>query len=436
VVAYALTALRRRRGRSALTAIGIALAVALLSVLLALSGGINESAASLAQSSGVDLLATSANTSLSSGGFPPVPGAHSLPAQMERVDSNVQSSSPWLVGDVVFANSSLYQDVNASPGGAAVPGGWGPTGAGAVGWVPAWNVGIETPPLLSGSGFPSEEDSHFDNGTYRSPSTRAVVLDAQLAQLLHVGPGDLLWASSQAPAGPAQLAGWYANATPFRVVGTSGPFWLVPSALLSFFYLSDLQELSGSTAVAGDIASVVLIHLADPSNPGSDESRLAAAFPGLTVFTVNDVLGAVQSAVNLYRTFGTLIGAVALLVAFLFTTTVLLMSVDDRSREIALLRAIGFSPRWVGGTVAEEGLLLSGLGVGIGLPLGYLLSIALNDFLRSLLPGLPTSFSFIAFNSGVVGTALLEAIGIGLLASVLPIAQALRRPVAVELRAP
>ncbi|MCI4345712.1 MAG: ABC transporter permease [Thermoplasmata archaeon] len=433
---YALNAIRRPRGRSALTAIGIALAVALLAVLLAFSAGINQSATSLAQSSGVDLLATSANTSLSSGGFPPVPGAHALPAQMQRVDPNVESASPWLVGDVVFANSSLYRAVNASPNGNAVPGGWGPTGAGAVGWVPEWNVGIETPTLLAGSGFPTGTDAHFANGTYRGPSSRVVVLDAQLANLLRVGPGDLLWASSRAPSGPAQLAGWYANATPFRVAGTSGPFWLVPSALLSFFYLSDLQELTGTTAVAGDIASVVLIHLTDPTNPASDESKLSGAFSGLTVFTVSDVLGAVQSAVNLYRTFGALIGAVALLVAFLFTTTVLLMSVDDRSREIALLRAIGFSPRWVGSTVAQEGLVLSGLGVGLGVPLGYFLSVALNDFLRRLLPGLPTSFSFVAFNSAVVATALLEAVGIGLLASVLPIVQALRRPVAEELRAP
>ncbi|MCI4364076.1 MAG: ABC transporter permease [Thermoplasmata archaeon] len=435
-MAYALNAIRRRRGRSALTAIGIALAVALLAVLLALSAGINQSATSLAQSSGVDLLATSANTSLSSGGFPPVPGAHSLPARMQQVDPNVESASPWFVGDAVFANLSLYKAANASPGGAAVPGGWGPTGAGAVGWIPKWNTGIETPTLLAGPGFPSAEDAHFAHGTYQGASTHAVVLDAELASVLHVGPGDPLWASSRAPPGPAQLGGWFANATQFRVAGISGPFWLVPSALLSFFYLSDLQQLSGPTAVAGDTASVVLIHLVDPTNPASDESRLSSAFTGLTVFSVNDVLGAVQSAVNLYRTFGTLIGAVAILVAFLFTTTVLLMSVDDRSREIALLRAIGFSPRWVGSTVAQEGLVLSGLGVGVGLPLGYLFSVGLNDFLRRLLPGLPTSFSFVAFNGAVVASALLEAVGIGLLASVLPIVQALRRPVAEELRAP
>ncbi|MCI4334655.1 MAG: FtsX-like permease family protein [Thermoplasmata archaeon] len=433
---YALNALRRRPARTALTAAGIGVAIALLAVLLALSAGINGSAAQLAQSSGVDLLATSANTTLSSGGFPPVPGAHSLPAAMHRADPNVVSASPWLVSSVVFANTSLRAAVNASPNGSAVPGGWGPSGSGAVGWIPAENTGIETPTLLSGPGFVDPNDAHWANGSYTGTSSRSVVIDSELARLLAVGPGAEVWASPTTPAGPSDLAGWFANATSFTVVGVSGPFWLVPSALLSFFYLSDLQQLLAGPATSGDTASVVLIHLHDTSNAGGDASRLAAAFPGLTLFTVGDILGAVQSAVSLYQTFGTLIGAIALLVAFLFTTTVLLMSVDDRSSEIALLRAIGHSPRWVASTVAQEGLLLCGIGLVVGLPLGFVLSSALNNFLRGLLPGLPGSFSFVAFNGGVVAVAIAQALAVGLLACALPVAQTLGRPIAEELRAP
>lgn len=433
---YALNALRRRAGRSALTALGIALAIALLSVLLALSAGVDSSAAELAQSSGVDLLATSANTSLSSTGFPPISGAHALPAQMERADPNVATASPWLVTDVVFANASLYAATNASPGGAAVPAGWAPSGSGAVGWVPGLNGGIETPTLVAGAGFPSPLDRHFANGTYSAPSTRAVVLDSELAQVLGVQPGDHVWVATTTPAGPSELAGWYANATAFRVVGISGPFWLVPSAQLSFFYLSDLQQLFGGPDQSGDTASVVLIHLTNPGSPSTDESALSRAFPGLTVFSVNDILGEVQSVVSLYRTFGSLIGVIALAVAFLFTTTVLLMSVDDRSQEIALLRALGFAPRWVASTVAQEGLYLSGFGLLAGLPIGYLVARALNGFLTGLLPGLPAGFSFVSFDLAVVAVAIGEALAIGLAASALPILQALRRPVAEELRAP
>ena len=53
--------------------------------------------------------------------------------------------------------------------------------------------------------------------------------------------------------------------------------------------------------------------------------------------TLGNVLGAVNQLVDVYRTFGTLVGAIGIVIAALFTSTVLLMSVDDRSQELALL---------------------------------------------------------------------------------------------------
>src|SRR5215469_9954467 len=135
-----------------MTALGIGLATGLVVMLLALSSGITASSNELAQSSGVDLLATSANTTLSASSFPPFGGAHHISGQMSGVDPNVATASPWLIGQLVFANQSLYAAANASPGGAAVPGGWAPTGSGLVGWIPGANTGIETPTITDGPG--------------------------------------------------------------------------------------------------------------------------------------------------------------------------------------------------------------------------------------------------------------------------------------------
>ena len=207
-------------------------------------------------------------------------------------------------------------------------------------------------------------------------------------------------------------------------------------ALLGFLYLSELQGLLAASAPVADVASLVLIHLADASNPTADQHRLAAAFPVLSVFTIGNILGAVQSAVDLYRTFGTIIGVIGLVVATLFASTVLLMSVDDRSREIALLRAVGFSRARVGWFAVQEGLLLSAIGLGVGLVLGYLGALALDGFLRRLLGGLPEGFSFISFQGSVVAAGILEVLLIGLAASIGPALQAVRLPVAEEPRAP
>jgi len=123
-------------------------------------------------------------------------------------------------------------------------------------------------------------------------------------------------------------------------------------------------------------------------------------------------------------------------VAALFTTTILLMSVDDRSRELALLRAVGHTRARVGALVVEEGLLLGALGLAVGLPVAYLGATAINAFLLRILPGLPSSFSFVSFEPAVILAGVLLVVVVGLAASIAPAARAMQLPVAEELRAP
>lgn len=433
---YSADALRRRPGRTALTALGIGLATALVLVLLSVSAGIQGSSFRLATSSGVDLLGTSANTSLtSSSSFPPLSGAHQLAREIPAADPNVAVASPWLVSDLVFANSSLYAASNQSAGGSSIPAGWQPASASSIGWIPGDNAGLEVPSVIAGSNLPFPGDPYYANGTYNGTRTDDVVLNSALAQLLHVGPNATVWTSPQSPSGPSSVANWFAHATPFRVIGVSGPFWFLPSAALGMFYLSELQQMVGGNTASTDYASLVLIHLLDPTRASQDQVRLEADFPAITFFTLGNVLGAIQHVIDLYRTFGTLVGLIGILVATLFTATVLLMSVEDRSRELALLRAVGYSQAQVGGFVVEEGLLLAFLGLVIGLPLGFLGATLLNDFLERLVVGLPTGFSFVTFNASVLADGVAEVVLIGLVASLVPLVRALRIPVAEELRA-
>jgi putative ABC transport system permease protein len=431
-VRYALGAIGRRPGRSALTALGIGLAVGLVVLLLAISAGIQTSATELATASGVDLIAASANTSITSDSVPPIFHAHNLSTEIPAADRNVLVASPWLISELVFGNASLWSAANES----RIPGGWSPTGSGTVGWIPSDNQGIETPQIYTGTGFTYAGDPHFANGTYRGPFTHEIVLDQGLASVLNVSVGGLVWASAAAPANSSVLSNWYENATPFRVVGVSGPFWLIPSALLSFVYLSELQSIVGGATPTTDYASLVLIHLADPTAASADQTRLEQAFPALTVFTLSDVLGAVQQVVDVYRTFGVLIGVIGVVVAALFATTVLQMSVDDRSRELAVLRAVGYPRSTIGGYVVEEALVLAAIGLAVGLPIAYGAAWELNRFLLSLVSGLPVGFSFVSFNAGVLVAGIVLVLIVGLAAAILPAARAMSLPVAEELRAP
>lgn len=433
----AVDALRRRPGRSALAALGIGLATALVVILLAISAGIQASASTLATESGVDLLGTGIGTDLLSEGAPAaIDGSHALASEIPRADPNVESASPWLVTDLVFGNATLWSDANETANGSSVPSSWSPASSGAVGWIPSDNAGIEVPPIYAGAGFSSPGDPHYANGSYNGPSTGEVVLDQGLATVLGVVPGDLVWASAQSPSGPAELEGWYRAATAFRVVGVSGPFWLIPSAFLGFFYLSELQQLSGGSNLTSDESTLVLMHLYDDADPSRDASVVEAAFPTLNVLTLAQILGLVAKAVSLYRTFGDIVGAIGLVVAALFTTTVLLMSVDDRSREIAVRRAIGFSGAAIGRSVVEESVLLSLFGLAAGLPMAAVGTIALNAFLVRAVGDLPSGFEFVSFDLGVIGAGVLIVLAIALAASIAPVARALRLPIAEELRAP
>ncbi len=433
---YAFDALRRRLGRTILTALGIGLAIGLVLMLLAISAGIQTSSARLAASSGVDLLATSRNTSLGSGTFPPISGSHALAREMPAADSNVATASPWLLGDLVFGNSSLYAATNRSANGSAVPPSWAPTGAASVGWIPGANTGLNAPLIYSGAGFSNPGDPHYANGTYSGPFTHEIVLDEGLAATLGVSPGNLVWVSLRSVSGPSQLLSWFHNATVFKVVGISGPFFLLPSELLGFFYLSELQEVLGGFNVPSDASSLVLVHLVDPTTASTDQQRLEGAFPQLTVFTLSEILGALENVVDLYRTFGEIIGLIGIGVAALFTSTVLLMSVDDRSREIALLRAVGYPRGSIGRLIVEEGMLLSLFGLSIGLPMAFLGTYGLNEFLIRTVQGLPTGFSFVSFDLSLFLTGLGLVLALGLVASIVPAARAMQLPVAEELRAP
>jgi putative ABC transport system permease protein len=431
-VRYAIDAIRRRPGRSALTAIGIGLSVGLVVLLVSLSAGVQTSAVTLAYESGVDLLAVSPGSNITSGQFPPLSHAHSLVTRIPAADPNVATASPWLIEDLAFGNSSLWSAANNS----SFPVGWTYTESGTVGWIPSDNSGIETPTVYDGPGFTAPGDPFYANGSYNGTPTHQIVLDQGLAGVLHVGVGDRVWAGASEPPSNAGLSAWYAGATEFTVVGISGPFWLVPSALLGFVYLSELQALYGGATPSTDYATLVLIHLTDPTHPTTDEARIAVAVPGLSLYTLGNILGEIQHVVNLYRTFGLLVGAVGVVVAALFATTVLQMSVDDRSRELALLRAIGSSRASVGLRVVEESLILSGLGLAIGLPIAYGGALLLNRFLLGLLPGLPSAFSFVSFDAAVILTGVAAVLALGLVAAIAPAFRAMSLPVAEELRAP
>ncbi len=117
--------------------------------------------------------------------------------------------------------------------------------------------------------------------------------------------------------------------------------------------------------------------------------------------------------------------AVAVLIAFIGVANTLSLSVVERTRESALLRALGLTRGQLRGMLAVEGALIAGVGALVGVVLGvgygWASTVVLLGEVGDVRLDLPWG-SLLA----VLGIAVLA----GLLASVLPGRRAARTPAA------
>lgn len=191
------------------------------------------------------------------------------------------------------------------------------------------------------------------------------------------------------------------------------------SVLFNWYYLDDLLQQAvpamsgnaGSVQVkckVGNEVTVVCEEIDDKfsNSENSTLTRTEAAFSKMFA----DMLGDVQSFIRY----------ISLAVVFalsLVTATSMAMSMRERTTEVSVLKAIGFSKQRVLSMVLGESTLIAILGgiIGIGAGLGLL----------DLLSGAPSLAQFFPFPvSQLVGTWLLGlvgvAAGIGLISGIVP----------------
>jgi ABC-type lipoprotein release transport system permease subunit len=121
---------------------------------------------------------------------------------------------------------------------------------------------------------------------------------------------------------------------------------------------------------------------------------------------------------------------------FLLITVLLTVSVNQRIGEIAAIRALGFSRARVAADVMWQSALLVGIGGVLAVPLGYALSLWLDQILKAM-PGIPLTMHFFVFETRallfhgglLVTTAILAAAYPMWLVASLPIATTLRNEV-------
>ncbi len=299
--------LRRRKARAALTAAGIAVGVAAIVALLALSAGLNRTAGQLVHLGRADLGLFQRDAGDPTSSVLPLSLLPRLRAQGEIADATplqlVVDVLPRQPGAIVFG-----LDPN----------------------------GFVARRLVLTAGRPAGGGK--------------IVLGDVLAGQMHAAPGGFVTLKSRR----FRVAGVYHSGTAFEDSG----------AILS---LADAQALAGR---APDEVTTIAVRLSPRTTPPQATRELARAFPDLTAISdTSEAIRAGANGQLVSKTV-LLIVVLALIIGALAVANTMLAAVLERRRELALLATIGWSPRQLAGLVLGEALGVSMLGTGFGLLLG------------------------------------------------------------------
>lgn len=160
-----------------------------------------------------------------------------------------------------------------------------------------------------------------------------------------------------------------------------------------------------------------------------DEIKQIIKDAGYSAWTINDMMGVIRTFFDVIMIVFTIFGGIALLAAAIGIVNTLLMSVEERTREIGLDKALGMSSGRIFGEFATEAILLgfwgSVFGVAVAMLIGTIVNIAVHQP-GAFLEVFPT-FELFKFTLGNVLPIIIVIMIIALIAGTAPAIKAARK---------
>lgn len=160
----------------------------------------------------------------------------------------------------------------------------------------------------------------------------------------------------------------------------------------------------------------------DSTRFSEDEIKRIIKDAGYSAWTINDMMGMIHSFFDVIMIVFTIFGGIALLAAAIGIVNTLLMSVEERTREIGLDKALGMSSGRIFGEFATEALLLGFWGSVFGVIVAVLIGAATNFAVHApggFLEVFPT-FELFRFTLGNILPIILIVMLISLIAGTAP----------------
>jgi lipoprotein-releasing system permease protein len=194
-----------------------------------------------------------------------------------------------------------------------------------------------------------------------------VILGAELARLLDVKPGDRI--ALVAPRG-----GNGGEALPrlqqLRVVGLFSVGMHDFDSTLALAHIDDVRKLFE----LGDRVSGVRLRIADPLRSRYVAAQLATELPRVAVTEWTRSNANLFHAVQTSKTMVVMVVSLLIAIAAFNIVASLVMAVDDKRRDIAILRTLGASPAGVMRVFIVQGAAIGVVGTLFGVVLGVLLA--------------------------------------------------------------
>ena len=381
--------LRRRPGRTVLTALGLAVGVGLVVIVGALSKGLDEAQAEVLEpltGVGTDLSVSRPIAVPDEAGagdpFSGLSPREQRQLQRENEEHNRQfnfgelgepgerfSEDSFLSTELSFPDSQVAKirglggvedaagslTLNATHIEGVVPESGAPPAVGAHGGAGGFeldNVRVSGVDVRK-PGLAMVTPDQVTSGRYLSGARSEAVVDIAFARQNDIGVGD----------------GTTVAGKEFTVVGVaSAP--LGGDASDVYVGLGRLQELSDREGRVNGVQ----VRAGSADAVAGLEDAIARQLPGAEVVTAADLAGRVGGSLDdadaLSSKLGTALAIVALLAAFLIATLLTLSSVQKRIRELGTLKALGWRQRLVVRQVTGESLVQGAIGGLLGAGIG------------------------------------------------------------------